>query len=83
MICVCEGALLIVVQPLLALAYGVPLKWLAVLPLASAPMILFMGNLWKAASPLSSSLVGSKRWAIGAHLSWILWWILALGAAWL
>ncbi len=82
-ICILEGLLLLIVQPAAALALNIDLRLIALLPLVSIPMILLMGRLWRAASPLSSSLLHSDRWAIGAHLAWTSWWILALGVTWL
>lgn len=82
-ICVFEGALLLVLQPAAALALAVPLKFFILLPVVSIPLILFIGRLRQAASPLSSSLMGADRWALGAHLSWTLWWIGVLGGSWL
>lgn len=78
-----EGVLGLALQPVLALWLGVPLKLFVLLPLVSVPMILWMGRLWRAASPLSSSLIRSDRWALGAHLAWTLWWVVALGVQWL
>lgn len=78
-----EGVLLLLLQPAAALSLKVPLKLFILLPLVSIPSILFMGRLKSAASPLSSQLVNSDRWALGSHLSWTLWWILALGVTWL
>jgi 1,4-dihydroxy-2-naphthoate octaprenyltransferase len=78
-----ESFLLLLVQPALALAMHVPLRMFVLLPVVSIPLILFSGRLWRAASPLSSNLVGSGRWALGAHLAWTLWWIAALGGQWL
>lgn len=82
-ICVIESAMLLVLQPAIALLLSVPLKFMILLPVVSIPQILFMGRLKQAASPLSSSLVNSDRWALGSHLSWTLWWLLALGVTWL
>jgi hypothetical protein len=82
-ICVTEGILLLILQPLAAWFLGVPLKLFVLLPLVSVPSILLMARLRSAASPLSSRLVNSDRWALGAHLSWTAWWILALGVPWL
>lgn len=83
MICLIEGALLLILQPSVALLLQVPFKFFILLPVVSVPLILFIGRLRQAASPLSSSLVGADRWALGAHLSWALWWIVALGGSWL
>ena len=80
---VAEGLLGLVAQPAAALAIGVPLKMMMLLPLASVPTVLLMSRLWRASSPLASTLVRSDRWALGAQLSWTLWWILALGVQWL
>ena len=82
-LCVVEGVLLLLLQPLAAWLLGIPLKLFILLPVVSIPSILFMGRLRSAASPLSSQLVNANRWALGAHLSWTLWWILALGVTWL
>lgn len=82
-ICLTEGALLLVLQPAAALLLEIPFRFFILLPVVSVPLILFIGRLRAAASPLSSSLVGADRWALGAHLSWTLWWILALGGSWL
>jgi 1,4-dihydroxy-2-naphthoate octaprenyltransferase len=78
-----EAALLLVLQPALAIELGAPLRLLAVLPLVAAPSVLLIGRLKNAASPLSSSLVGCAWWALGAQLAWTLWWIAAMGIQWL
>ena len=80
---VTEGGALLIAQPLAAYALGVSLKMMILLPLACVPTVLLMNRLWKASSPLASTLVRSDRWALGAHMSWTAWWILALGAQWL
>ncbi len=81
--CALEGAVLLVIQPLVAIWLGVPLVFLALAPLVSVPLILTVHRFLRSASPLSSSLVNSSRWALGSHFAWTLWWILALGAQWL
>lgn len=78
-----EGLALLLVQPAVGLALGVPLIFLVVSPLVSVPLIFTLQRFLKAASPLSSSLVGSSKWALASHLAWISWWVLALGVAWL
>lgn len=78
-----EAFALLLVQPALALALHVPLKMIVLLPIVSVPLILFAGRLCRAASPLSSQLVRSDRWALRAHFAWTLWWIAALGVQWL
>jgi 1,4-dihydroxy-2-naphthoate octaprenyltransferase len=83
LICIAEGLFLLVLQPAVALALNVPLKFMVLLPLVSTPLILLMGRLWRAASPLSSSLLHSDRWALGSHLAWTAWWVLTLGVTWL
>ena len=80
---VIEGGILLLLQPLVALTLGVPLKVLLLLPVVSVPLVLFLLRVKQAASPLSSSLVNSERWALATHLSWSVWWILALGVPWL
>lgn len=82
-ICLIEGALLLVVQPVAAVMLDVPFGFYILLPVVSVPLILFIGRLKQTASPLSSSLVGADKWALGAHLSWTAWWIVALGFEWL
>jgi 1,4-dihydroxy-2-naphthoate octaprenyltransferase len=82
-ICIVEGVLLLILQPLVAWWLSIPLKLFIFLPLISIPSILFMGRLRSAASPLSSQLVNSDLWALGSHLSWTLWWVFALGVTWL
>ncbi len=78
-----EGVVVLLVQPAAAVAMRLPLVFLALMPVVSVPLVLTLQRFIKAASPLSSSLVGSSRWALLSHLSWTLWWILALGTAWL
>lgn len=78
-----EGLLLLVLQPAAALALRLPLVFFAVAPLVSIPLVLTIQRFLRAASPLSSSLVGSSRWALAAHLAWTAWWVLALGVSWL
>jgi hypothetical protein len=78
-----EAVLLLVLQPVVALELGVPLIFLVALPLVGGPMVLLLGRLRSAASPLSSSLIRCEWWALGAQLSWTLWWIFALGVKWL
>lgn len=82
-LCLSEGVILLLLQPLVAWRLGVPWRLFALLPLVSLPAVLFMGRLRSAASPLSSRLVNSDRWALSAHLTWTLWWIIALGVPWL
>jgi len=82
-ICIAEGILLLFIQSAVALTLDVPLKMFALLPFVCTPLILLMGRLTRAASPLSSSLLNSDGWALGAHLAWTAWWILALGVMWL
>lgn len=79
---VIEAAFLLILQPLAAFSVGVPLRFLLILPLVSIPLILFMGRLRGAASPLSSNLMRSDRWALASHISFTLWWVMALGLAW-
>ncbi|MBX3021013.1 MAG: UbiA family prenyltransferase [Bdellovibrionales bacterium] len=81
--CVVEGFILLGLHPSVGVMVRVPLLFLMILPLVSIPSILLMNRLFKAASPLSSSLVGSSRWALLSHLAWTLWWLAALGTAWL
>jgi 1,4-dihydroxy-2-naphthoate octaprenyltransferase len=80
---IAEGLLLLALQPAVALWVGVPMFMLALTPLVSIPLILTLQRFLKAASPLSSSLVGSSKWALSSHFSWTLWWVLSLGVAWL
>nr|HMN68861.1 prenyltransferase [Bdellovibrionales bacterium] len=82
-ICLAEGAVLLVLQPLVALALRLPLIFFVLAPLVSIPLILTLQRILRAASPLSSTLIHSSRWALASHLSWTLWWILALGVMWL
>jgi 1,4-dihydroxy-2-naphthoate octaprenyltransferase len=82
-ICVIEGFVLLALQPLAAVFLRVPLVFLMALPLVSVPSVLLINRIYKAASPLSSTLVNSSRWALGSHLAWTLWWLAALGSAWL
>lgn len=82
-VAVSETILLLMIQPICAILMGVPLFLVALTPLVSIPSILTLHRLYRAASPLSSSLVRSSRWALISHLSWTLWWIAALGVAWL
>lgn len=46
------------------------------------PMILTVQNIQKASSPLASPLAGISKWALGSHLTWTIWWLLALGSVW-
>lgn len=78
-----EGLLLLILQPAVALALRVPLVFFALAPLVSIPLVLTVQRFLRASSPLSSSLVGSSRWALASHLAWTAWWILALGVTWL
>lgn len=82
-ICAVEAVLLLIVQPAVALSIGVPLIFMALTPLVSVPLVLTVYRFLKAASPLSSSLVNTSKWALGSHLAWTMWWILALGVQWL
>ena len=81
--CIAEGFALLCLHPLVAVAFGVPLGLLTVLPLVSAPLIVLLHKLYRAASPLSSSLVGASRWAVAAQALWALWWFAVLGEPWL
>jgi len=78
-----ESVLLLLLQPTLALAAHMPMKMIILLPAISVPMILFTSRVWRAASPLSSNLVRSQRWALIAHFAWTSWWIVALVVQWL
>jgi 1,4-dihydroxy-2-naphthoate octaprenyltransferase len=82
-ICLTEGVILLLLQPVVALYLAIPLKLWVLLPLVSVPMILTLGRLLKSASPLSSSLTDSGWWALASHSAWMVWWIVALGMAWL
>jgi 1,4-dihydroxy-2-naphthoate octaprenyltransferase len=81
-VCVIEGFALLLLQPLAAWVLNVPVVFLLLLPMVSVPLVLSMLKLYRSASPLSSSLVGSDRWALIAHSAFALWWIFVLGAAW-
>jgi len=80
---VVEGFLLLAVHPGVGAFLRVPLFFLALLPFASLASILVLNRVYKAASPLSSALVGSSRLGLLSHVSWSLWWGAALGVAWL
>jgi 1,4-dihydroxy-2-naphthoate octaprenyltransferase len=77
------GILILISQPVIALLLAVPLRFFILLPVVSMPLILFLGRVRTAASPLSSNLIHADRWALGSHVAWAAWWILALGASWL
>jgi len=77
------GLAILVAQFVVAWRLSVPMPWLFVLPLVGAPMALLMLRVHRAASPLSSSLIGCEWWALGSQLLWTLWWIVALGVQWL
>lgn len=59
-----------------------PLFFLGLFLAAGWPLNLTVLRLWRAESPLASSLVDVARWALLSHLAWSLWWMLALGAKW-
>lgn len=80
---VIEGFLLLALHPAVGAAVRVSLFFLALLPFASLASVLLVNRVYKASSPLSSSLLGLNRLALASHLAWSLWWALALGAAWL
>lgn len=82
-IAVVESLMLLLIQPAAGFWLGVPLVFLVISPLVSVPLVLTAQRFLLASSPLSSSLVGSSRWALVSHLSWACWWILAFGVAWL
>ena len=82
-IAIAEGILLLLIQPAAAVALRLPLIFLVLAPLVSVPLVLTVQRFLRAASPLSSTLVGSSRWALASHLAWTAWWVLALGVAWL
>lgn len=78
-----EGLLLLLLQPVTAVVLHGPMYLLALTPIVSIPLVLTLQRFLKAASPLSSSLVGSSKWALASHLAWTAWWIFSLGVAWL
>lgn len=80
---VVEGIALIIIQPWVAFQLGLPMSFWVLLPLVSAPSILLIGRIGRAASPLSSSLLKCESWALAAQWMWMGWWILALGSQWL
>lgn len=79
---VAEGFFVLAAQPALGLWLALPRGLFSALPVVSIPSILLMYRLFRANSPLSSTLVDSSRWALAAHGAWSLWWIAALGLAW-
>lgn len=81
-VCAAEGALLLLLQPLVAWKMGVPWIQLAFLPLVSIPLAMSIVRLYRSASPLSSRLVNSDRWALVAHAAFAGWWIVVLGLTW-
>jgi hypothetical protein len=82
-VCVLEGFFLLALHPAMAVVVRVPMIFLVLLPLMSVPGVLLINRLFKAQSPLSSTLTSSSRWALSAHMGWTFWWIAALGAVWL
>jgi 1,4-dihydroxy-2-naphthoate octaprenyltransferase len=80
---VSEAYVALLAQMAIALWLRVPLMFLALILFAGWPLNLTVLKLWKAESPLASSLLNIARWALMSHLAWSLWWVLALGAKWL
>lgn len=80
---VIEGFLLLGLIPIAAGVIRMAMVPLALLPIASFPFVLLINRIYKAASPLSSTLAQTSRWALFAHMAWTAWWLLALGLAWL
>lgn len=78
-----EGLVMLGIQFAMAWMLELPFTYLGVLPLAAAPLVAAGHRLYKSASPLSSSLVDSDSWALGAHAALTAWWICVLGVAWL
>lgn len=78
-----EGVALLILQPAAAMALKLPLMFLGLTAIVGAPMILTLWKFVRAASPLSSNLIKSSHWALASHVVWTVWWMLALGVAWL
>lgn len=82
LICVSEGILLLLLQLVVAVWLQIPGPYLLILPVVSVPLLFSLWRLYRSASPLSSNLVNSDRWALTAHASFAAWWIIVLGLAW-
>ena len=80
---VVEGLLLLGLMPAAAVIVRVPLVFFLLLPIFGLPLILRVSRIYRAASPLSSDLIHSSRWALAAHFSFTVWWLVALGSTWL
>lgn len=81
--CVVEGLLLLGLMPAAAVIVRVPLVFFMLLPVFGLPLVVRVNRIYCAASPLSSNLIHSSRWALAAHCSFTAWWLLALGSTWL
>ncbi len=79
---VIEGVLLLSIQALFA--YWLEVAQLAIwlVPFAVVPSVILVSRMARAASPLSSRLVGSEWWALGSQLAWTLWWMVAVSVSW-
>lgn len=80
---VAEAYAVLLLQTAVALWLRVPLFFLGLILLTVWPLNLTVLRLWRAGSPLSSTLVDVAKWALLTHLAWTLWWIAALGWVWL
>ena len=81
--CVVEGVLLLALMPAVGVVVRVPLIFVMALPMVGLPLMVRIHHIFRATSPLSSSLMHSSRGALIAHFCFTAWWIVALGAPWL
>jgi 1,4-dihydroxy-2-naphthoate octaprenyltransferase len=79
---VAEGILLLALLPAAGVVVRVPLLSLLILPLFGLPVIRRVHGIFRATSPLSSSLQHSARAGLIAHVSFTAWWLLSLGTLW-
>jgi len=82
-VCLLEAGAIACAQGLVA--WNLRGSWVTLMGLVlfAGPMVLASSRIFRAASPLSSSLVQMSRWAEISHVSLLVWWMVTLGVAWL
>jgi 1,4-dihydroxy-2-naphthoate octaprenyltransferase len=78
-IAVAEGLLLLGAHFLAGLALRLPSLAMALIPIAGLPLLITLYRLRKAASPLSSDMIGLPRSAVLSYMTMTVWWLISLG----
>ncbi len=77
-----EAYSVVLLQLGVAVWLRVPMFFILLTLAVGWPLLLTVQKIYRATSPLASPLVGISKWALGSHLAWIVWWLLALGSIW-